>query len=91
MSARPHRLRSAGTDPPQESTSMNVFRRRHDPWWDLEGRGAKRSRIRHKIVADLAFALALVACGLTTAALASHARPVRRRTSASADRPPVFR
>jgi hypothetical protein len=47
---------------------MNVFRRHHDPWWDLEGRGAKRSRIRHTIVADLAFALAVVACGLTTAA-----------------------
>ena len=47
---------------------MNVFQRRRDPWWDLEGRGAKRSRIRHTIVADLAFALALVACGLTTAA-----------------------
>ena len=47
---------------------MNVFRRRHDPWWDLEGRGAKRSRIRHKITSDLAFAMAVVACGLTAAA-----------------------
>jgi hypothetical protein len=47
---------------------MNVFRRHHDPWWDLEGRSAKRSRIRHKVVADVAFALALVACGLTAAA-----------------------
>ncbi len=47
---------------------MNVLRRSHDPWWDLEGRGAKRSRIRHKLVADLAFALAVVACGLTAAA-----------------------
>ena len=47
---------------------MNVFRRRRDPWWDLEGRGAKRSRIRHKIVSDFAFAMAVVACGLTAAA-----------------------
>ena len=47
---------------------MNMFRRAHDPWWDLEGRGAKRSRIRHKVVADIAFALAIVACGLTAAA-----------------------
>ena len=47
---------------------MNVFRRRHDPWWDLEGRGAKRSRIRHKIASDFAFAMAVVACGLTAAA-----------------------
>jgi hypothetical protein len=47
---------------------MNVFHRRRDPWWDLEGRGAKRSRIRNKIVSDLAFAMAVVACGLTAAA-----------------------
>jgi uncharacterized membrane protein len=47
---------------------MNMFRRAHDPWWDLEGQGAKRSRIRHKIVADIAFALAIVACGITAAA-----------------------
>ena len=55
---------------------MNVIRRRHDPWWDLEGRGAKRSRIRHKIVADLAFALAVVACGLTAAAWLRAIAPV---------------
>jgi hypothetical protein len=47
---------------------MNVFRRTHDPFWDLEGRGAKRDRIRTKIVSDFAFALAIVACGLTAAA-----------------------
>ncbi len=46
---------------------MNVFRRAHDPWWDLEGRSARRSRIRHRITADVAFALAVVACGLTAA------------------------
>lgn len=46
---------------------MNRFRHAHDPWWDLEGRGAKRSRIRQTIVADLAFAIAIVACGLTAA------------------------
>lgn len=47
---------------------MNVLRRSHDPFWDLEGRGAKRSRIRIKIVSDIAFAIAVVACGLTAAA-----------------------
>jgi hypothetical protein len=57
-----------GADPAKELASMNLFRRAHDPWWDLEGRGAKRSRIRHKIVADFAFAMAIVACGLTAAA-----------------------
>jgi hypothetical protein len=47
---------------------MNVLRRSHDPFWDLEGRGAKRQRIRIKIESDIAFALAVVACGLTAAA-----------------------
>lgn len=47
---------------------MNVFRRSHDPYWDLEGRGAKRVRIREKLVSDLAFAIAVVACGFTAAA-----------------------
>ena len=55
---------------------MNMFRRAHDPWWDLEGRGAKRSRIRHKIVADIAFALAIVACGITAAAWLLTLAPV---------------
>ncbi len=55
---------------------MNVFRRAHDPWWDLEGRGAKRDRIRHKIVADIAFALAIVACGITAAAWLLTLAPV---------------
>ena len=55
---------------------MNMFRRAHDPWWDLEGQGAKRSRIRHKIVADIAFALAIVACGITAAAWLLTLAPV---------------
>ena len=57
---------------------MNAFRRGHDPWWDLEGRGAKRSRIRHRIVADLAFAIAVVACGLTAAAWLRTLAPIFR-------------
>jgi hypothetical protein len=55
---------------------MNVFQRRRDPWWDLEGKGAKRSRIRHKIMSDLAFAMAVVACGLTAAAWVRILLPV---------------
>ena len=55
---------------------MNVFRRSHDPFWDLEGRGAKRHRIRIKIVADFAFALAIVACGMTAAAWLRVLAPV---------------
>jgi hypothetical protein len=55
---------------------MSVFRRHHDPFWDLEGRGAKRNRIRTKIVSDFAFALAIVACGLTAAAWLRILAPV---------------
>ncbi len=55
---------------------MNMFKRAHDPWWDLEGRGARRDRIRHRIVADIAFALAIVACGLTAAAWLRTLAPI---------------
>lgn len=39
-----------------------VLGRRRDPWWDLEGRGARRQRLRQRLVAGLAFVLALAAC-----------------------------
>lgn len=55
---------------------MNRFRRGHDPWWDLEGERARRDRIRHRIVADVAFALAIVACGFTTAAWLRTLAPI---------------
>jgi hypothetical protein len=55
---------------------MNAFRRGHDPFWDLEGVGAKRSRRHHTIVSDLAFALAVVACGLTAAAWLQQLLPL---------------
>jgi len=58
---------------------MNVLRRGHDPFWDLEGRGAKKSRRHNKIVSDLAFALAVVACGLTAAAWLRELLPVVQR------------
>ncbi len=55
---------------------MHVLRRgRHDPWWDLDGSGAKRSRRKRTFVGNLAFALAIVACGLTAAAWALEAIP----------------
>jgi hypothetical protein len=38
-----------------------------DPWWDLDGAGVKRARIRRRIVGGVAFAIAIVACGLTAA------------------------
>ena len=39
-----------------------------NPWYDLEGRGAYRTRLRVRLTTDLAFAVAIVACGLTAAA-----------------------
>ncbi len=44
----------------------------HDPWWDLEGRAAKRSRLHKRVVTDFALAFAVVACGLTSAAWLSQ-------------------
>jgi hypothetical protein len=39
--------------------------RRRNPWYDLEGRGAYRTRLRKRLTSDLTFAIAIVACGLT--------------------------
>lgn len=47
---------------------MIAPRGRRDPFWDLEGTGARRARRRRKAVGLLAFAVAVAACGLTTAA-----------------------
>jgi hypothetical protein len=58
---------------------MNVLRRGHDPFWDLEGQGARKSRRYHNIVSDLAFALAVVACGLTAAAWIQQLLPLFSR------------
>jgi hypothetical protein len=38
---------------------------RPDPWFGLEGRAARRLRLRKRLTADVAIALAVVACGLT--------------------------
>ena len=55
---------------------MNVFRRGHDPFWDLEGRGARKTRRQYTVVSYLAFAIAVVACGLTAATWVSALVPV---------------
>ena len=40
---------------------------RRDPWWE-DGQGARRVRTRQRIVGMMAFAMAIGACGITTAA-----------------------
>jgi hypothetical protein len=40
---------------------------RTDPWWDLEGAGVRRERLRQRIVGGVAFALAVTATGLVGA------------------------
>lgn len=40
---------------------------RTDPWWDLEGSGVRRDRLRQRIVGGVAFALAVTATGLSGA------------------------
>ena len=29
---------------------LTIASRSHDPYWDLDGRGARRSRIQHRVV-----------------------------------------
>jgi hypothetical protein len=55
---------------------MLSMRRRRDPWWDLEGVDARRNRQRRTFVGSLAFAVAVVACGLTIAAWVQVLLPV---------------
>ncbi len=46
---------------------MNAMRRPgRDPWWD-DGAGARRTRVRRRVLGAVAFALAIAACGLTAA------------------------
>lgn len=46
---------------------MNTLHRtRHDPFWD-DGVGVRKDRLRRRFVGGLALALAIGACGLTTA------------------------
>lgn len=45
---------------------MNTLRRGRDPFWD-DGVGARRSRTRRRWVSIAAFAIAIVATGLTAA------------------------
>jgi len=51
-----------------EDPMMPSLRARRDPWWDLEGVDARQHRVRLKVVTSSAFAVAVVACGLTIAA-----------------------
>lgn len=58
---------------------MHALRRSgHDPFWD-DGVGARRQRIRRRVVGALAFALAVAACGLTTAAWMIQLAPITAR------------
>jgi hypothetical protein len=52
------------------------IRRGADPFWDLDGAGVKRDRIRHRIISTVAFALAVVASGLTAALWLRTVAPV---------------
>ena len=57
---------------------MTSLRRwgRTDPWWDLEGRGVRRDRLRRRLVGGLALILAIGACGLAAAAWIRELAPV---------------
>jgi hypothetical protein len=42
-------------------------RARTNPWWDLEGAGVRRDRLRRRIVGGIAFVLAVAAAGMVAA------------------------
>ena len=46
-----------------------------DPFWD-DGQGARKIRTRQRITGSMAFAVAVVACGLTVAAWMRELGPV---------------
>ncbi len=48
----------------------------HDPFWDLDGKGVKRYRLRQQVVGAIALILAIVACGLSTAAWIREVEPI---------------
>jgi len=48
-----------------------------NPWYDLEGRGAYRNRLRVRLTTDIAFSIAIVACGLTAAAWIAQSGALR--------------
>jgi len=52
---------------------------RRDPWWDLDGAGVKRDRVRRQWVGTAAFAISIVACGLTAAAWIRATEPLLRQ------------
>ncbi len=54
-----------------------ILRRRNerDPFWD-DGQGVRRSHARRRIVGAMAFATAVVACGLTAAAWLRELAPL---------------
>ena len=60
------------------------LRSSRDPWWD-DGVGARRTRTRKAIVSSLAFAVSVVACGLTAAAWLRIVLPVITGARRSAD------
>jgi hypothetical protein len=48
---------------------------RRDPFWD-DGRGARRRHLVKRIQGDVAFSMAIVACGLTAAMWLRELLPV---------------
>ena len=57
-----------------------LLRRRatRDPWWD-DGVGAKKTRLRQRVMATTAFGTAVTACGLTAAVWLRELSPLAER------------
>jgi hypothetical protein len=52
-----------------EASMVLRLRSARDPWWD-DGQGARKARTRRMVIGNVAFAISVVACGLTAAAWA---------------------
>jgi hypothetical protein len=55
------------------------LRRGADPFWDLDGAGVKRARVRRRVVGAIAFAVSIVATGLTAAVWVQTLAPALRQ------------
>ncbi len=58
---------------------MHRLRASRDPFWDADGAAVRRDRTRQRILGGAALAMAIAACGLTTAVWIRELAPFASR------------
>jgi hypothetical protein len=58
---------------------MHRLRASRDPYWDVDGAAVRRERVRQRILGGAALAMAIAACGLTTAVWLRELAPLATR------------